>query len=89
MNDELDQLLGQLADRAPHPRLDAASDAVLACIAVPVRTASLPLAAGLAALLAVGVGVTSAWSERADARPALSLYAGQALAPATLLASDD
>jgi len=89
MNDELDQLLGRLGDRAPHPRLDAASDAVLARIGAPVRAASLPLSAGLAALLAVGVGVTSAWSERADARPALPLYAGQALAPATLLVGDN
>jgi len=49
----------------------------------------MPLAVALAALLAVSVGVTSAWSERAYARPALPLYAGQALAPATLLAGDD
>jgi hypothetical protein len=89
MNDDLDQLLGQLASRPAHPGLDAASDAVLMRIAVPTRAAGLPLAAGLAALLAVGVGVLSAWSERADARSALPLYAGQALAPATLLVGDD
>ena len=89
MNDELDLLLNRLASRPPHPGLDVASDAVLARIAVPARAASMPLAVGLAALLAVGVGATSAWSERAYARPALPLYAGQALAPATLLAGDD
>lgn len=89
MNDDLDDLLGRLAVRAPHPGLDAANDAVLARIAVPVRATSMPLAAALAALLAVGIGVTSSWAERADARPALPLYAGQALAPATLLVGDD
>lgn len=86
MDDELDQMLGRLAGRAPHPGLEAATGAVLDRISAPVpRTASMPLAGALAAALAIGVGMASGWSERAEARAVPSLDAGQALAPSTLL----
>lgn len=55
-------------------------------IAAPApRNANLPVTGALAATLAVGVGMASGWSERAEARPAPVLDAGQALAPSTLL----
>lgn len=86
MNDELDQLLARLAERSANPDLDAMSRAVLGRVTTPVsRATGMPLAAGLAATLAIGVGMASGWSERAEARPAAVLDAGQALAPSTLL----
>lgn len=85
MNDELDTLLNRLSDRGPHPGLDATTGAVLDRIGSIRPRASLPVAGALAAALAIGVGMASGWSERADARATPPLYAGQSLAPATLL----
>lgn len=87
MTDDLDQLLGRLAARPPHPRLDTISAYVFARIAEsPVQARGSFAAIGvLAALFAVGMGVAGGWSPPPEAHRAVALDAGHALAPSTLL----
>lgn len=86
MTEDLDQLLGRLAHRAAHPRLDAVSQAVLDQVAatpMPRRDTFL-LTSAVAAMVAVGIGVAGGLAEPARAH-ATGLDAGMALAPSTLL----
>lgn len=86
MSEDLDQLLGRLSARAPHPGLDAVSAAVLDRVAaspVPRRDTFL-LTTALAAVVAVGIGVAGGLSQPAHAQPP-GLDSGWALAPSTLL----
>ena len=86
MTDDLDQLLGRLSARAPHPGLDAVSAAVLDRVRVPAkpRRDAFLLSSALAAIIAVGIGFADGLAQPAHAEAA-GLDAGLALAPSTLL----
>lgn len=88
MTKDLDQLLGRLSDRAPHPGLDVMSMAVLERIAESTGPRHDPfvLASALAAVAAVGIGFASGAVEPAQAQTQVTgLDAGRSLAPSTLL----
>jgi hypothetical protein len=86
MTEDLDHLLGRLAARPPHPRLEAVTASVLDQLTTqpPPRSDNMVLASVVAALVAVGLGVAGGWTQRAEARAA-GLDPGWALAPSTLL----
>lgn len=87
MTDDLDHLLGRLAARPPHPRLEAVTASVLDQLAAAPapRRDNIVLASAFAALIAVGMGIAGGWTQRAEAYQAAGFDPGRALAPSTLL----
>ncbi|MDT8760513.1 hypothetical protein MZO42_17570 [Sphingomonas psychrotolerans] len=86
MTHDLDQLLGRLSCRAPHPGLDAVSATVLERIAVAPspRSDAFLMTSAVAALFAVGIGFADGRMQ--PEQPTMAgLDAGMALAPSTLL----
>lgn len=86
MTDDLDHLLGRLATRSPHPRLDAVTASVLDQLAAAPapRRDNIVLTGTVAALIAMSMGIAEGWTQRAEARQA-GFDPGRALAPSTLL----
>ncbi|MBX3595243.1 MULTISPECIES: hypothetical protein [unclassified Sphingomonas] len=85
MRDDLDDMLGRLAARPPHPGLAAVSVAVLEQISLPQpRRDGFALSGALAAVVAVSMGVAGGWSPAARAQVATFDDSWQ-LAPSTLL----
>lgn len=86
MTDDLDQLLGRLSARAPHPGLDAVSASVLDRVAAPPapRRDAFLLTSALAVVAAVGIGFAGGLTQPTHAQP-LVFDAGWSLAPSTLL----
>lgn len=86
MRDDLDDMLGRMAVRAPHPGLDAVSATVLERISAPqLRRENFVLTGALAAVLAVTMGVAGSWSSTAHAQQVATFDDSWRLAPSTLL----
>lgn len=87
MRDDLDDMLGRMAARAPHPGLEAVSATVLERISAPAgpHRENFALTGALAAVLAVTMGVAGSWSSAAYAQPVATFDDSWQLAPSTLL----
>ncbi len=86
MRDDLDDMLGRLAARPPHPGLEDVSATVLDRISAPrPRHDRFAVTGALAAVLAVGMGVAGGWAWQAPTHKVAALDSSWALAPSTLL----